>query len=723
MKRNSKTLSKTTNSKRGDIMKYAIVHDWPRRIRLRCGRYAFTQEQGFALLELLEKQPFIQQAEVSDLTGSLLIYYDEGTREQVLAEIAAIQIHALPPVERPREYEGARLDHAFRDKLVSKVLWRLVRKVMPQPMRIAYNCWRSCHFVGKGLKSLAAGRIDVAVLDAAAIGASMLQGNFKTAGSIMFLLSLSDELEDYTRKKTKQALAESLVVNVDTVWLYRNGAEVAIPMTKLAVEDEIIVRMGSMIPVDGMVTDGQAMVNQATMTGESEPVLKEKGSTVYAGTVVEEGMLRIKVQAFSGDTRIQKIVEMIDHSENLKAGIQSKAEAMADRIVPYSFLLAGAVLITTGNITKAVSVLMVDYSCAIKLSTPIAVISAMREAANHQVMVKGGKYLEAMALADTVIFDKTGTLTLAEPKVSKILPFGKFTRERVLKYAACLEEHFPHSIARAIVNQAVSEGIKHREDHAEVQYVVAHGISSMLRGKRALIGSYHFVVDDEGVMITPEEMALIRAEHDGHSLIYLAIDERLAGVICIEDPIRQEATGVIGQLRQTGIEQVIMLTGDGEAAAAKVASALNLDDYKAQVLPEHKAQMVEQLKAEGHKLIMVGDGINDSPALAAADVSVAMKDASDIAQEVADVTLLSGSLEELVMMRRLSQQMLDKINSQYHAIIGINSALLILGLLSAITPASSALLHNLSTLAISVNAMRPCLKDTPQKDIEEAIGA
>ena len=391
---------------------------------------------------------------------------------------------------------------------------------------------------------------------------------------------------------------------------------------------------------------------------------------------------------------------------------------MADGIVPYSFLLSGLVLALTGNVTKAVSVLMVDYSCALKLSTPIAVISAMREAASHQVMVKGGKYLEAMALADTIIFDKTGTLTLASPKVTKIIPFGKFTRERVLKTAACLEEHFPHSIARAIVNQALAEGLKHREDHAEVQYVVAHGISSMLRGKRALIGSYHFIADDEGVKITPEEIAVIRAENEGRSLIYLAIDDRLAGVICIEDPVRAEAGKVIGQLRELGVEQVVMLTGDGEAAAAKVAHELGIDYYQAQILPEHKAQMVEKLKAEGHRLIMVGDGINDSPALAAADVSVAMKDASDIAQEVADITLISGTLEELVLMRRLSQRMLNKIDTQYRLIIGINSLLIALGLFGTITPATSALMHNLSTIAISVNAMRPCL---PKKEETQAV--
>lgn len=690
-------------------MKFAVVHDLPGRIRLRCGQYAFTEDEGFSLQEVLEKETFVESIKVSHLTGSMLIFYKEGSRQNLLDVVSQLSVSELPPSACPREHESAKLDNNFQNRLIGKVLWHLVRKLLPLPVKTGYTCWRSCRYLGKGLKSLWHGRIDVAVLDAAAIGASLCQRNVKTASSVMFLLSVSDELEEYTRKKTKQALADSLAVNVDTVWLNRGGTEVAIPMAQLAVQDEIVVRMGSMIPVDGVVVKGQAMVNQATMTGEAEPVLKEKDSTVYAGTVVEEGALYIKVLAFSGDTRIQKIVEMIDRSENLKADIQSQAEVMADRIVPYSFLLSGVVLALTGNITKAVSVLMVDYSCAIKLSTPIAVISAMREAAGHQVMVKGGKYLEAMALADTIIFDKTGTLTLASPKVTKIIPFGKFTRERVLKTAACLEEHFPHSIARAIVKQAMEEGLKHREDHAEVQYVVAHGISSMLRGKRALIGSYHFIVDDEGVAVSPEEMAIIRAENEGRSMIYLAIDERLAGVICIEDPVRQEAGRVIHELRQLGVEQVVMLTGDGEASAAKVASELGIDHFKAQILPEYKAKTVEKLKAEGHRVIMVGDGINDSPALAAADVSIAMKDASDIAQEVADITLISGALDELVLMRRLSQKMLAKIDTQYRLIIGINSSLLALGLFGAITPATSALLHNLSTLAISVNAMRPCL--------------
>ena len=699
-------------------MKFAVVHDLPGRIRLRCGQYAFTEDESFSLQEVLEKEIFVQRAKASHLTGSILIYYNEGERQSVLDTVAKISPRNLPPVMCPRDYESARLDNDFQNRLIGKVLWHVVRKLLPSPLRIGYTCWRSCGYLSKGVKSLGHGHIDVAVLDAAAIGASLCQRNFKTAGSIMFLLSISDELEEYTHKKTKQALADSLAVNVDTVWLNRNGTEVAIPMAQLAVNDEIVVRMGSMIPVDGIVVSGQAMVNQATMTGEAEAVLKEKDSTVYAGTVVEEGSIYIKVLAFSGDTRIQKIVEMIDRSENLKADIQSQAEKMADGIVPYSFLLSGLVLALTGNVTNAVSVWMVDYSCALKLSTPIAVISAMREAASHQVMVKGGKYLEAMALADTIIFDKTGTLTLASPKVTKIIPFGKFTRERVLKTAACLEEHFPHSIARAIVNQALAEGLKHREDHAEVQYVVAHGISSMLRGKRALIGSYHFIADDEGVKITPEEIAVIRAENEGRSLIYLAIDDRLAGVICIEDPVRAEAGKVIGQLRELGVEQVVMLTGDGEAAAAKVAHELGIDYYQAQILPEHKAQMVEKLKAEGHRLIMVGDGINDSPALAAADVSVAMKDASDIAQEVADITLISGTLEELVLMRRLSQRMLNKIDTQYRLIIGINSLLIALGLFGTITPATSALMHNLSTIAISVNAMRPCL---PKKEETQAV--
>jgi heavy metal translocating P-type ATPase len=524
----------------------------------------------------------------------------------------------------------------------------------------------------------------------------------------MFMLSISSLLEDYTRAKTKAALTDSLAIKTDKVWLVNDDSDILIPMSELKVGDKIRVRTGSVIPVDGEVAEGEANINESSMTGEPLSVMKSDGDTVFAGTVVDEGSIVIKVRALSGNTKIQKIIELIDNSENLKAGVQSRAENLADSIVPFSFIGFFLTLALTRNITKAVSLLMVDYSCAIKLSTPIAVISAIREASDMNFTVKGGKYLEEFAVADTIVFDKTGTLTNAEPTLERVIAFGE-SEDEVLKTAACLEEHFPHSVARAVVRGAAERGLDHLEEHAEVHYIVAHGIATELNGERAIIGSRHFVSEDEGVEITPEQQAEINEKSGACSVIYLAVGGQLTGALCISDPPRKEAKTAINLLKKSGIENIVMLTGDSKKAAEITAQKLGISKYYAQVLPEDKHGYIEMLKADGTKVIMVGDGINDAPALAEANVSVAMSDASDIARETADITLRSSDLTELANLRKLSEKLMKRINSNYKFIVGFNSALLISGLVGILTPSMSAFLHNASTMLICAKSMKPLM--------------
>ena len=526
----------------------------------------------------------------------------------------------------------------------------------------------------------------------------------------MFLLGLSDLLEDYTRQRTKLALSEQLALHVDNVWVETPGGTRQIPFDQVQVGDRILVQTGSVIPFDGTVCGNVAMVNQSTMTGESEPVHKKEGDSVFAGTTVEDGKLLIEVRTLSDGSRLQEIIGLIDQSENLKAGVQSKAEHLADSIVPYSFLGFALTALLTGNMTRAVSVLMVDFSCAIKLSTPISVISAMREAAEHGTAVKGGKYLETYAAADTIVFDKTGTLTNACPKVTDVVPFGGNTREYVLRTAACLEEHFPHSVAAAVVEAARNEGLNHEEEHAEVEYLVAHGVATTLQGERAIIGSAHFVFEDEGIPLSDADRAIIEEKSNCSSTIFLAIGGKLAGMLVINDPVREEAAEVISGLRSLGITHVCMLTGDAEPAAKRIAGELGIDTYVSQVLPAYKSEFVNNLKEEGHKVIMVGDGVNDTPALAAADVSVAMCGGSDIAREVADVTLCSDTLKELVTLRRLSTALMERINANYRFIVGFNAGLIILGAVGVIPPSTAALLHNGSTMIISGKSMTKLLR-------------
>lgn len=692
-------------------MKYKIIYDKKGRLRIRCGKFAFAEKEGYGIAALLKKEKSVTEVITCDKNGSVLIQYqDYSKREHLLKKLSALKKQDIISVEAEEKDKVRKIDDEFQNKIAKMVARRiLVKNLLPAPIRVAMTIFKAVPYIKEGLCNLLKCNINVSVLDASAVSASLAYGSFDSAASIMFLLSISGLLEDYTRKRTKNALTSSLAVNIDTVWLVTKDAEILVPLSEIKKEDKIKIRTGGMIPVDGIIADGEAMVNEATMTGEPLAVRKEKGISVYAGTVVEEGAIVIEVLALDSETRIHKIIKMIDQSELLKANIQSKAEKLADSIVPFSFLTSIATYLFTRNVSKALSVLMVDYSCAIKLSTPISIISAMKEAAEYRVMVKGGKYLEAFAEADTIIFDKTGTLTEACPQVEKVLAFDGYSREEVLKTAACLEEHFPHSVAKAIVKQAKKEKLHHKEEHAEVQYVVAHGIASFIGTKKVLIGSAHFVFDDEKISVTKQQQEYMEKELGTNSVVYLAIGGELAGVICINDPVRKDAVKAIINLKKLGIKDVIMLTGDSENAAKAVCDMLSITKYRAQILPGDKANIIHQLKAEGKKVIMVGDGINDTPALSAADVSVAMKDSSDIAKEVADITLLSSHLDALVTMRLLSRSLMRRINRNYQFILGFNTMLLGFGLFGILTPSASALYHNLSTMAVSAVSMRPCL--------------
>jgi heavy metal translocating P-type ATPase len=691
-------------------MRYTITSDIEGRVRLRCGRSAFTAEQSRSAAAAFRDLPFVERAEVSHRTGGVLLYYRADCRGDLLRFAKALDPRGLSALPADERDAATLLDAEFKRKLFRAVRNRVLVKLLPLPFQKAWCVCKGVLFLLRALRRIGAGRLGVEALDASAVGATILRGQFTTASSIIFLIGLSDLLEEYTRRKTKNALAESLLICVDSVWIERDGEAVAVKMSELRVGDRAIVRTGAQIPVDGVVRSGEALVNQSTMTGEAAAVHKAEGSAVFAGTTVEEGDITIEVKALSNESRISRIVEMIDNAEHLKAGVQGRAERLADRIVPFNFLLAAGVFLCTRSVDKAIFALLVDYSCAIRLATPISVISAMHEASKKNIMVKGGKYLEAVAEADVVVFDKTGTLTLATPQVSKVLPFEDYSREAVLRLAACLEEHFPHSVARAIVRKAKEEGLLHAEEHARVEYVVAHGIASTLHGKRVVVGSRHFVCEDEGIAMREDADARVARESGGDSAVYLAVDGKLAGAVFINDTLRPEAAAVIGALRQAGVTQIVMLTGDSALAARETSRQLGLDDFRAQMLPEEKARVVRAYRAEGRKVVMVGDGVNDSPALAEADVSVAMKDASDIAREVADITLLRSDLTSLLYLRRLSAGLMRRIKNNYRSIVGFNTGLLLLGLLGLITPGASALLHNASTILISAASTRPIVK-------------
>ena len=621
-------------------MKYQVMYDKGTRLRVRSGQWAFTKEEGYGLASLLLENDFIIEVFTSHRNGSLLIYYENVENKGKIFDILNnITIDDLFEGEPTQAQLSREITDDFLLKLSKMVLGRLLGNIFyPIPLRNLITIYYAIDYLWEGFDSLTSFRVDVALLDGAAVAGALLQRNFKPASSMMFLLSISDALEDYTVQKAKSTLRDSLALNIDTLWVVgEDGTEIQCPAADIRKGDKIKVHMGDVIPVDGKVIDGEGMVNESSMTGEPLAVHKSNGKTVHAGTVVEEGNLIIEVFSINKETRLNKIIDLIENSEEYKADAQSRAEKLADSIVPYSFLTTFLTYLITRNATKALSVLMVDFSCAIKLTTPLSVISAMREASDHRMMVKGGKFLENYAIADTIVFDKTGTLTNASPKVVEVIPMSKrYGRDELLRMAACIEEHFAHSIATAIVKQAEEEGLKHEEDHSEVEYIVAHGIVTQYDDKRALIGSAHFLFDDEKVKVTKTQQKRIDKEVKDHSVVYFAIDGKLEALICIEDPVRVEAKYVIEELKELGIKNIVMLTGDSESGAKSIANALGIDKYESQVLPEDKSRIVEKLKEEGKTVIMVGDGINDSPALAVADVSVSMKNSSDIAREVAE---------------------------------------------------------------------------------------
>ena len=699
---------------------YQIVHDMPGRMRIRYGKYTFSKTAAIGLSYELERWKMVNKVEANDITGSILFIYDKNRRRELLALIRQFEIEKFdvtPYLATIKEYNSYEITQKevsqnYTSKFIKLLLRRYsIRWFLPTPIQYLSSIVLAVKYFKKGLASLGKGHIDVPVLDATSIAVSMLNRQFKTAGDIMFLLSVSQLLEDYTRKKTTLQLKESLSLHLDKVWILENESEIEIPSDTLKRGDIVIVHMGTMIPVDGEITDGQALINESSFTGEPLSKAVGKDDTVFAGTIVEEGKIYVKVRNLQKESRINKIVDMIDVNETLKAGVQSRAEHLADSIVPFSFFGFFGLLLWTRSLTRATSILLVDYSCAIKLTTSISIISAMQEAGKHSIMVKGGKYLEAMAQADTIVFDKTGTLTNATPFVQEVTPLDDYSRDEVLRIAACLEEHFSHSVANAIVKQAQDEELLHQEEHAEVEYIIAHGIATNLHGQRAIIGSEHFVFDDEQIEKPPEIVQLISKLHSkgASSLIYLAIGQRLAGIISIYDPLKPEAKHVINNLREIGFKKVIMLTGDCENAAGHIANELGIDDYKAGILPEDKAEYIRLLKAEGKKVVMVGDGVNDTPALSSADVSISMQDSSDIARELADVTLTSSRLDEIVEFKKISILLMQRIKHNYTNIVAFNSLLILSGLIGLLQPNTSAFLHNTSTFLFSAVSTKPLL--------------
>ena len=633
-----------------------------------------------------------------------------GDRQTIIELLRGFHYEDVEVPEGLIENSGRELNNTYQEKLIGKIVFHYARRwILPYPIRICLTSIQSVKYLWKGLTTLAAGRIEVPVLDATAIGVSVLRSDFNTAGSIMFMLGIGELLEEWTHKKSVDDLARTMSLNVGKVWLVSGGQEVLVPTSQIKAGDKVVVHMGNIIPFDGVVAEGEAMVNQASLTGESVPVRKTVESTAYAGTVVEEGELTILVKEVGGSSRFEKIVKMIEDSEKLKSGAESKAEHLADKLVPYS--LGGTILtyLLTRNVTKALSILMVDYSCALKLAMPISVLSAIREASLYNVTVKGGKYLEAVAEADTIVFDKTGTLTKAKPTVVDVVSFNGESTDELLRIAACLEEHFPHSMAKAVVDAATQKNLEHEEMHSKVEYIVAHGIASKINEKRAVIGSAHFVFEDENCVIPEGEQEKFDALPKEYSHLYLAIEGKLAAVICIEDPLREEASAVVQSLKRAGLSKVVMMTGDSERTAAAIAKRVGVDEYYSEVLPEDKASFVEREKAAGRKVIMIGDGINDSPALSAANVGIAISDGAEIAREIADITVSSDDLYQIVTLKLLSDSLMERIKKNYRRIVGFNSLLIVLGVTGVIQPTTSALLHNSSTLLIGLECMQNLL--------------
>ena len=687
-------------------MKFYIKHESRGRIRIHLAQKRMSSVQAETLLYYLQNQNQVSFAKVYDRTSDAVICY-QGERSEI---IRMVQTFHYENVELPTgllESSGRELNKEYQEKLISKVIYHFGRKwFLPAPIRNAYTAVVSVKYIWKGIRTLAKGKIEVPVLDATAIGVSMLRGDYGTASSVMFLLGVGELLEEWTHKKSVGDLARSMSLNVGKVWLKKDGQEILVSSEKIVSGDEVVVHMGNLVPFDGEVSDGEGMVNQASLTGESVPVRRMLGSVVYAGTVLEEGELTILVKQTGGSSRYEKITAMIEESEKLKSGLESKAEHLADRLVPYS--LGGTVLtyLLTGNTTKALSILMVDFSCALKLAMPISVLSAIREANQHKITVKGGKFLEAVADADTIVFDKTGTLTKAQPTVAEVVSFSETkSPDELLRIAACLEEHFPHSMAKAVVDAAKEKHLDHEEMHSKVEYIVAHGISTTIEDKKAIIGSYHFVFEDENSVIPDGMEEKFYHLPEEYSHLYLAIEGVLAAVICIEDPLRPEAAEIISQLKKSGLKKIVMMTGDSERTAKAIAKKVGVDEYYAEVLPEDKANFVEKEKAEGRKVIMIGDGINDSPALSAADVGIAISEGAEIAREIADITVAADDLAEILVLRMLSNRLMKRIHKNYRFIVTFNAGLILLGVGGILQPTTSALLHNTSTLYIGLKSM------------------
>ncbi len=686
-------------------MRATIVHESRGRMRLRLRQKTMTLRQADLLETWLKTQPWTKEAVVHERTGCIIVTYTGG-RETVLAALggftwAGAESSVTLPGHSTRE-----LNREFQEKLVGKVLMKGAAALfLPAPLRIARVVWHMVPFLHKGLRCLGRRKIKVELLDALSIGISVGRRDFGTAGMVMFLLEIGELLEDWTRKKSVADLAESLSLHVDRVWLKTEAGEVLTPIGQVQPGDRVVVRAGGVIPLDSVVAEGEVTVNQASLTGESVPVAKRPGGAVYAGTVVEEGECVLEVKQASGQGRYDQIVEMIQRSEQMKSAAEAKASSLADKLVPYTFAGSLLSLALTRNVTRALSVLMVDFSCALKLAMPLAVLSAMREAGREHITVKGGKFLEAVAKADTIVFDKTGTLTHACPRVAKVIPFHGKDETEMLRLAACLEEHFPHSMANAVVEEARRRGLNHEERHAKVEYLVAHGIVSSVDGEQVRIGSAHFIFEDEKVIIPEGEQAKFDALPPEYSQLYLAIDGVLSAVICISDPLRKEAKDVLSTLRDFGVKNAVMLTGDSPRTAAAIAKELGVDDFRAGVLPADKAEYVAAMRREGHTVLMVGDGINDSPALSEADAGIAISDGAAIAREIADITIAADSLWELVRLRQLAMALMHRIQNNYRFVIGFNGALIGLGVAGILPPATSAMLHNLSTLGVSLHSM------------------
>ena len=692
-------------------MKCTILHEGKGRMRVHVENVRMTLHRADVLEAYLNHHDAIVHAAVYERTGDVVITYT-GRRSAAIAVLAGYKFDVAEYDALVTSADSRRLNREYQDKMFDLVAGRCLRKLfLPAPLDAAYTAFRSIRFLWKGVRCVLSRRLEVEVLDALSIGVSLLRGDFGTAGSVMFLLNLGSLLEEWTRKKSLDDLARSMALNVDKVWVRSQGTEVLVPLTKVRSGDEVVVRSGNMIPLDGTVLEGEAMVNQAALTGEAMPVRKAEGSTLYAGTVVEEGECVFIAKAEGGSNRYDKIVAMIEESEKLKSSTENRALVLADKLVPWCLGATVVTYLLTRNATRAISCLMVDFSCALKLSMPLAVLSAMRECGSYHITVKGGKYLEALSQADTIVFDKTGTLTRATPQVVEVVPFSGCNERKVLQLAACLEEHFPHSMANAVVRAAKERGISHEEMHSEVEYIVAHGIASRVGGERVVIGSHHFVFEDEKCTIPTAEQQKFDALKPAYSHLYMAASGQLVGVICISDPLRPEAAAVLNGLRALGIRNTVMMTGDSERTAAAIAKQVGVDRFFAEVLPEDKANFVQQAKAEGHTVVMIGDGINDSPALSAADIGIAINSGAAIAREIADVTIKADSLEELVALKAIANSLQKRVHANYRFVLTFNSALIALGALGILQPASSAMLHNLSTIGISLKSMTNLLPE------------